>query len=68
MCVDLSGAKKLKDFHSVVVAKVKMQQSFEFSKRFSLYGYKFIWYGKYDIKTKKIIVEIRIDNNNKIKN
>lgn len=68
MCIDLSGAKKLKNLHSIVIAKIKMQQSFEFSKKFSLYGYKFIWYSKYDIKTKKIIVEIRIDNDKKIKN
>lgn len=56
--VDLSGAQDAVNLHRELVGRIAQDRSFKYTKKFTLYGYAFVWYAKYDKKTKKLRVEI----------
>lgn len=61
LLVDLSGAKEIVDLYHELIGRLTLQKSFEYSRGFVLYGYDFIWYTKYAVKTHKLLIEIQID-------
>jgi len=58
--VDLSGVQNVVDLHHELVGRILQKKSFEYSREFSVDGYGFVWYGKYDAKSKELLVRVAI--------
>ena len=56
--VDLTGAKNVVDLHHELVGRIVVGKDFNYSREFSVDGFRFVWSAKYDEKTKKLYVEI----------
>ena len=60
--VDLSGVKNVVKLHHELVGRLLLKKSFDYSRKFSVDGYDFIWYSKYSAKSKKLVLIIEIQN------
>jgi len=58
--VDLGGVRNVVNLHHELIGRLLQKKSFEYSRKFIVYGYDFVWYAKYDSRTKELNVKIKV--------